>query len=126
MKTKINLIIILAMGFLSIFSSKSSKAQNREQSDYYYQCYTFKQVHGYKLDSPYLTVLLYEEGKKIPKAVLMSNAIGNFSFEGVSVDLYIQNSFAVYASDRYVGTYQQHKFKKKLTFANGNIGYLMT
>lgn len=118
MKQNIKLLIFMVM---NVFSVSSSMIHAQEQSDYFYQGYTFKQVNDVKMASPYFTVLMYGTDNSMPKAVAMSNAIGDVSFEGVPMDLYTQNKFEVYAGNQLVGVYLPYVFVEAPTFPYGNI-----
>lgn len=120
MKKSIQFSIIIAV---SIFSTLFSKvhAQNQEQSDYSYQGYTFEQTNGVKSPSPYLTVAMIGGDSTIPKAVTMSNAIGEISFEGIPMNIYVQNKLEVYAGNKQIGVYLPKKWTEKPPFPNGNM-----
>lgn len=116
----IQLSIIIAVSIFSAFFS-TVHAQNQEQSDYYYQGYTFEQTNGVKSASPYLTVVMIGGGSTVPKAVTMSNAIGDISFEGTPMDIYLQNKLEVYAGNKLIGVYFPKKWTEKPPFPNGNM-----
>lgn len=120
MKKSIKFSIIIAMNIFSALFS-TTHAQNQEQSDYYYQGYTFKQTNGVKSASPYLTVVMIGGEHTTPKAVSMSSAIGDISFEGTPMDIYIQNKLEVYAGNKLIGVYLPKKWTEKPTFPNGNM-----
>lgn len=116
-------IKIIMLGTFSVFSASFSvaHAQSQEQSDYYYQGYTFEQTNGIKLASPYLTVVMVGGESNTPKAVSMSSAIGDVSFEGTPMNIYIQNKLEVYAGNNLIGVYLPKKWTEKPSFPNGNM-----
>ena len=101
--------------------SSTAQAQSQEQSDYYYQGYTFEQTAGVKSASPFLTVVMIGGEASTPKAVLMSNAIGDVSFKGTPMDIYIQNKLEVYAGNKLIGVYLPKRWTEKPPFPNGNM-----
>lgn len=113
MKKSIKFSIIIAMNIFSALFS-TTHAQNQEQSDYYYQGYTFKQTNGVKSASPYLTVVMIGGEHTTPKAVSMSSAIGDISFEGIPMDIYIQNKLEVYAGNKLIGVYFRKNGQRSL------------
>ena len=120
MKKSIQFSIIIAMNIFSALFS-TVHAQNQEQSDYYYQGYTFEQTNSVKSASPYLTVVMIGGENTTPKAVTMSNAIGDISFEGTPMNIYAQNKLEVYAGNKLIGVYLPKKWTEKPPFPNGNM-----
>lgn len=106
---------------LNIFGALSATVQAQEQTDYYYQGYTFNQANGVKSASPYLTVVLLEEDNDMPKAVSMSNAIGDVSFRGIPMDISRQNKLKVYAGNSLIGVYLPKRWTKRPPFPAGNM-----
>lgn len=124
MKRSIQYAFIIALNFFSALLS-TAYAQNREQSDYYYQGYTFEETDGVKSASPYLTVVLIDGESTTPKAVTMSNAIGDVSFKGTPMNIYVQNKLEVYAGNKLIGVYLPKKWTEKPPFPNGNMNIHM-
>lgn len=118
MKNSIKQFVVVALSSLgTIFTTVNAQ----EQSDYYYQGYTFEQKDGAKSATPYLTVVMIGGDATLPKSVQMSSGIGDFSFQGVPMDIYVQNRMEVYAGNQLIGVYLPKRWTEKPPFPNGNM-----